>query len=121
MTVEGSARRADRPHAVAAVCWLPMNCHRLLATGAFLFPLLASAQRPNPHTQLDALLKELVENNGWFYGRGVIDDKQGDAILIATLLRMKQDGFVPDRDLIVALTADEETDGTSITWLIEKN
>jgi acetylornithine deacetylase/succinyl-diaminopimelate desuccinylase-like protein len=63
----------------------------------------------------------LVEKDGWFYGRGTMDDKQGDAILIATLLRMKQDGIVPDRDLIVALTADEETSSLSIQWLIEKN
>jgi acetylornithine deacetylase/succinyl-diaminopimelate desuccinylase-like protein len=63
----------------------------------------------------------LVEKDGWYYGRGVLDDKQGDAILVATLLRMKQDGFVPDRDLIVSLTADEETSSNSIKWLIEKN
>ena len=180
-----------------------MKRHRIVAICALLLPLVASAQRPDPHRQLDALLKELVEINtsdsaghtgdaartmakrltdagfpaadvqvtgetpklqclvvrfrgknaglqpilmiahldvvdarredwstdpyrlvekdGWFYGRGVLDDKQGDAILIATLMRMKQDGFVPDRDLIVALTADEETSSTSIKWLIEKN
>src|SRR5215218_10980908 len=38
-----------------------MNYHRLLALGALLLPLIASAQRPDPHTQLDVLLKELVE------------------------------------------------------------
>jgi acetylornithine deacetylase/succinyl-diaminopimelate desuccinylase-like protein len=180
-----------------------MNHHRLLALATLALPLAASAQRSDPHRQLDALLKELVEINtsdsaghtgdaaramakhltdagfpasdvqvigetpryqclvarfrgknpalkpilmiahldvvdarredwstdpytlvekdGWFYGRGTMDDKQGDAILVATLLRMKQDGFVPDRDLIVALTADEETSSNSIKWLIEKN
>jgi len=180
-----------------------MKPHCFVSICALVLPLVASAQRPARHTQLDAMLKELVEINtsdsaghtdvaaramakrltdagfpaadvqvigespryqclvaryrgkdpalapvlmiahldvvdarredwstdpytlvekdGWFYGRGVLDDKQGDAILIATLLRMKQDGFVPDRDLIIALTADEETTGSSIQWLIEKN
>ena len=40
-----------------------MNPHRLLAICALLLPLVAAAQRPDPHRQLDALLKELVEIN----------------------------------------------------------
>jgi acetylornithine deacetylase/succinyl-diaminopimelate desuccinylase-like protein len=64
---------------------------------------------------------KLVEKDGWLYGRGVLDDKQGDAIIVSTLLRMKQEGFVPDRDVIIALSADEETTGNSIQWLIAKN
>ena len=51
----------------------------------------------------------------------MLDDKQEAAILVATLLRMTRDAFVPDRDLIVALTPDEETSSNSIKWLIEKN
>lgn len=64
---------------------------------------------------------KLVEKDGWFYGRGTMDDKQGDAILVATFIRLKREGFVPDRDLIIALTADEETTSETIKWLIAKN
>jgi len=64
---------------------------------------------------------KLVEKDGWYYGRGVLDDKQGDAIIVSTLIRLKQEGFVPDRDIIIALSADEETNGLSIQWLINKN
>jgi acetylornithine deacetylase/succinyl-diaminopimelate desuccinylase-like protein len=63
---------------------------------------------------------KFVEKDGFVYGRGTQDVKDGDAILIATLIRFKKEGFVPDRDLIVALTADEEG-GTSngVQWLLK--
>ena len=63
---------------------------------------------------------QFVEKDGFVYGRGTQDVKDGDAILIATLIRFKREGYVPDRDLIVALTADEEG-GTSngISWLLK--
>ena len=51
---------------------------------------------------------QLVEKDGYFYGRGTEDMKDGDAIMIATLIRFKKEGFVPDRDIILAMTADEE-------------
>ncbi|HEY2165000.1 MAG TPA: M20/M25/M40 family metallo-hydrolase [Gemmatimonadaceae bacterium] len=50
----------------------------------------------------------LTEKDGYFYGRGTQDQKGGAAMLVTALLRMKQEKFVPDRDLIVALTAGEE-------------
>lgn len=53
----------------------------------------------------------LVEENGYFYGRGTLDVKNGVAGLTATFLRLKSEGFVPTRDLIIALSGDEETDG----------
>src|SRR5688572_29312776 len=53
----------------------------------------------------------LVEENGFFYGRGTEDIKQGVAQLTATFLRLKQQGFVPTRDLIIYFSGDEETDG----------
>jgi acetylornithine deacetylase/succinyl-diaminopimelate desuccinylase-like protein len=51
----------------------------------------------------------LVEENGFFYGRGTYDDKQGVAALTATFLRLKAEKFVPSRDLIIYFSGDEET------------
>ena len=51
---------------------------------------------------------EFMERDGYYYGRGVTDDKDEASIHVANLIRMKREGFVPDRDIIVALTADEE-------------
>ena len=51
---------------------------------------------------------ELTEKDGYFYGRGTLDMKSGDAIKATALLRMKKAGVRPSRDIILALTADEE-------------
>jgi acetylornithine deacetylase/succinyl-diaminopimelate desuccinylase-like protein len=53
----------------------------------------------------------LTQQDGWFYGRGTIDMKDGDAALAESLIRLKRERFVPDHDLIVAFTADEEAGG----------
>lgn len=53
----------------------------------------------------------LIEENGYFYGRGTLDVKNGVTALTATFLRLKSEGFVPTRDLIIAFSGDEETDG----------
>ncbi len=60
----------------------------------------------------------LNQVNGEFIGRGVADNKAGAAHLVTTLLRFKDEGFVPGRDLIMILTGDEETNGDGIKWLI---
>ena len=61
----------------------------------------------------------LHEQDGYFYGRGTGDDKSQAAIWTETLLRMKRDGVKPDRDIILALTADEEGGGyNGVQWLI---
>lgn len=60
-----------------------------------------------------------LEKDGYYYGRGTTDDKAMSAIWIANLIQMKQEGLVPDRDLIVALTADEEGgDHNGVQWLL---
>jgi len=51
----------------------------------------------------------LTEENGFFFGRGTSDVKQEVALLTATFLRLKAEGFVPTRDLIIAFSGDEET------------
>jgi acetylornithine deacetylase/succinyl-diaminopimelate desuccinylase-like protein len=53
----------------------------------------------------------LVERGGYFYGRGTEDMKGEDAVLLTALIRLKQENFLPDRDIIAAFTADEEAGG----------
>src|ERR1700683_612049 len=65
---------------------------------------------------------KLTEKDGFFYGRGVLDMKAGDAIMATTLLRMKREGFRPDRDIILALTADEEGGCCNgVEWLVKNH
>jgi len=62
---------------------------------------------------------EFIEREGNFYGRGVADDKDEAAIYVTNLIRMRREGFVPERDIIVALTADEEGGGhNGVAWLL---
>ena len=64
----------------------------------------------------------LTEKDGYYYGRGTTDDKQFAAIWAAAFIAAKRTGFVPDRDLILALTAGEESgvgDQNGVTFLLE--
>lgn len=63
----------------------------------------------------------LVEENGYFFGRGTLDNKQGVTTLTSTFLRLKREGFVPTRDLIIAFTGDEETGMLTTTDLATKH
>jgi acetylornithine deacetylase/succinyl-diaminopimelate desuccinylase-like protein len=64
----------------------------------------------------------LREQDGYFYGRGTSDDKAMAAVFVANLIRYRQEGFKPDRDLIVALTADEESGpANGVSFLLEKH
>src|SRR6185437_16663557 len=62
----------------------------------------------------------LTEHDGYFYGRGTQDQKGGASTLAATLIRLKREHWVPDRDLILALTAGEEggMDYNGVQWLL---
>jgi len=63
-----------------------------------------------------------LERDGYYYGRGTTDIKDGDAILVANLVRLKREGFRPDRDLILALTAGEEGgDWNGVNWLLAQH
>lgn len=62
----------------------------------------------------------LTQKDGFYYGRGVLDMKGEDAAALTALVRMKRGHFVPDRDILVALTADEEAGtGNGIKWLLQ--
>jgi acetylornithine deacetylase/succinyl-diaminopimelate desuccinylase-like protein len=65
---------------------------------------------------------QFVEKDGYFYGRGTQDMKSGDAIMVTTFIRMKKEGFQPDRDIILALTADEEGGKSNgVDWLLKNH
>ena len=65
---------------------------------------------------------EFIEQDGYYYGRGTIDDKDEAAIAVANLIRFKQQGFAPTRDIIIALTADEEGgEHNGVVYLLEQH
>lgn len=63
---------------------------------------------------------KFLERDGYFYGRGTEDIKEGDAILVTNFIRLKKEGYRPNRDLILALTADEEGGSfNGVQWLLD--
>jgi acetylornithine deacetylase/succinyl-diaminopimelate desuccinylase-like protein len=65
---------------------------------------------------------KLNEVDGFFYGRGTIDIKDGDTMLVANFVRLKKEGWTPSRDLILALTADEEGgEHNGVQWLLKNH
>lgn len=65
---------------------------------------------------------KFIERDGWYYGRGTTDDKAMAAIFVANVIQMKKEGYVPDRDIIVALTADEEGGCCNgARWLVQNH
>ncbi len=60
-----------------------------------------------------------LEKDGYFYGRGTTDVKNDDASLVVNLIRLKKEGYIPNRDIIITLTADEEAgNANGVNWLI---
>jgi len=65
---------------------------------------------------------QLVEKDGYYYARGSGDDKYMAAAFVANMVRYKKEGYKPDRDIILILETDEETDGAythGIGWLLK--
>jgi acetylornithine deacetylase/succinyl-diaminopimelate desuccinylase-like protein len=97
---------------------------RYRGTGRGGRPILLNAHMDVVAAKREDWLRDpftLVEENGYYYGRGTWDDKLDVATLSATLLRLKAEKFVPSRDLILALTGDEETEQTTARELIAKH
>jgi acetylornithine deacetylase/succinyl-diaminopimelate desuccinylase-like protein len=63
-----------------------------------------------------------TERDGYYYGRGTADDKAMAAIFVANVFRMKREGYVPERDIVIALTADEESGAANgVEWLVAQH
>jgi len=62
----------------------------------------------------------MTEKDGWWYGRGTIDNKEGVTTIVTNMIRWKRDGFVPDRDIVAVLTGDEETLSDQIEWFASR-
>jgi acetylornithine deacetylase/succinyl-diaminopimelate desuccinylase-like protein len=82
---------------------------------------VVEARREDWSPDLDPF--KFIERDGYFYGRGTQDIKDCAAILGTNFIRWKQEGWVPSRDLILALTADEEIGGDAdgIHWLVQNH
>ncbi len=61
-----------------------------------------------------------TEKDGYIYGRGSTDNKAGVTALVASFIRLKRSGFVPERDLLLAFSGDEET-GMQTTRALTKH
>ncbi len=65
---------------------------------------------------------QFIEKDGYFYGRGTQDMKDSDAAVVESFLRLRREGYVPDRDIILALTADEENGKSNgVDWLLKNH
>ncbi|MGH8237359.1 MAG: M20/M25/M40 family metallo-hydrolase [Steroidobacteraceae bacterium] len=88
----------------------------LCAAGAFAKDTTPEEVR----RQAREIFQKVIEENGYFFGRGTLDNKQGVTTLTTTFLRLKREGFVPTRDLIIVFSGDEETGMLTTTDLATK-
>jgi len=98
---------------------------RLRGSGSGLEPLLLLAHLDVVEARREDWSMDpftFLERDGYFYGRGTSDDKAMAAIFVANLIRMKRDRIVPARDIILALTADEEGGAhNGVDWLLRNH
>src|SRR5258708_7549056 len=97
---------------------------RLRGTGARKPILLLAHLDVVPANREDWSLDpfKLIEKDGYFYASGSGDDKYMAAAFVTNLIRYKQEGYKPDRDIIIALETDEEIldrDSLGIQWLLK--
>jgi acetylornithine deacetylase/succinyl-diaminopimelate desuccinylase-like protein len=110
--------RPDKHNVVARVRGRPGSTRKPVLLLAHLDVVEALKEDWSPG--LDPFV--FLERDGYYYGRGTSDDKAMAAIFVANVYRMKQEGFIPDRDIIIALTADEEGGpANGVDWLLKNH
>lgn len=110
----------DTIHVVAKEAHLPNLVVRYPARNPRKKPLLMMAHLDVVEAHAEDWTVDpftFTEIDGYYYGRGATDNKAGAAMLIANLIQFRKEGLQPNRDLIVMLTADEETTGEGAEWL----
>jgi acetylornithine deacetylase/succinyl-diaminopimelate desuccinylase-like protein len=107
--------RPEKHNVVARIRGRPGNTRKPILLLAHLD--VVEALKADWSADLDPFV--FTERDGYYYGRGTADDKAMAAIFVANAYRLKRENFVPDRDIIIALTADEEG-GTAngVEWLL---
>lgn len=107
--------RPEKHNVVARIRGRPGSARKPLLLLAHLD--VVEALKADWSSELDPYV--FTERDGYYYGRGTADDKAMAAIFVANAFRLKREGYVPDRDIIIALTADEEG-GTAngVEWLL---
>jgi len=110
--------RPEKHNVVARIHGRPGSTHKPLLLLAHID--VVEALKADWSPEFDPFV--FTEKDGYYYGRGTSDDKAMAAIFTANVFRLKGEGYVPDRDIIVALTADEEG-GTAngVEWLIKNH